>query len=192
VCLAEWIEENHEQRMAATRVLVLHKALEFEPNFMGGLLHSGFMKRAMQWFYRFITRRKYNLSIQKATSIGQKLQDGLRTTWRRCVTEMFELRRREDIVSDYNRQRPGQTPVDILPVSHVCNFDQSPQSVEPIATTTLGVPGAGEAPINTGGRENDWVTSQFVNIACEQNGMHMYHTAGGLTPKFQILDSAPN
>jgi hypothetical protein len=28
--------------------------------------------------------------------------------------------------------------------------------------------------------------------ACEQNGMYMYHTAGGLTPKFQIMDSAPN
>jgi hypothetical protein len=105
---------------------------------------------------------------------------------------MFELRRREDIVSDYNRQLPRQTPVDILPVLHVCIFDQSPQRVEPIAMTTLGVRGAGKTPINAGGREKDWVTSQFVNIACEQNEMYMYYTAGGLTPRFQIMDSAPN
>jgi hypothetical protein len=30
---------------------------------------------------------------------------------------MLELRRREDIVEEYNRQRPEQTPVDILPLS---------------------------------------------------------------------------
>ena len=104
VRLAEWIKEMHVQRMAVTRVLVLHKALEFEPNFMGGLLDIGFINRAMQWYYRFISRCRYNLSIQKPTSTGQKLPDGWQATWRRCVTDMFELRRREDIVAEYNRQ----------------------------------------------------------------------------------------
>ncbi len=46
---------------------------------------------------------------------------------------------------------PGQTPGNILPLSHVCNFDQSPQSVEPIATTTLGMKGAGEAGMKGAG-----------------------------------------
>jgi hypothetical protein len=63
VRFAEWIKEMHEQKMAVTRVLVLHKALEFEPNFMGGPLDSDFIKRAMKWYHRFIARRKYNLSM---------------------------------------------------------------------------------------------------------------------------------
>jgi hypothetical protein len=52
------------------------------------------------------------------------------------VTEMLELCRRGDIVAEYSSQLPGMPPVDILPLSHVCNFDQSPQSVKLIATTT--------------------------------------------------------
>ncbi len=47
VRLTEWIKEMNQQRMAVTRVWVLHKALEFEPNIMGGLLDLGFMKRAI-------------------------------------------------------------------------------------------------------------------------------------------------
>ena len=75
------------------------------------------------------------------------------------VTGLKELRQRPNILLEYNKQHQGQTPVDILPILHVCNFDQSPQSVDIIPGTTLGVRGAGEAPINTGGKEKDRVTS---------------------------------
>ena len=57
VRLADWIKEMHERKMAVTRVLVFRKALEFEPNFMGGLLDPCFIKRAMNWYYRFMARR---------------------------------------------------------------------------------------------------------------------------------------
>ena len=79
---------------------------------------------------------------------------------RKAITEYYFL-------NDKNKKNTASflatRSVDILPVSHVCNFDQSPQSVEPIAATTIGVRGAGEAPINTGGREKDRVTSQFAS-----------------------------
>ena len=52
-------------------------------------------------------------------------------------------------------------PVKILPVSHICNFDQSPQSVEPVANTTLAPKGTGECVVKTGGKEKDRVTTQF-------------------------------
>ena len=76
-------------------------------------------------------------SIQKPTSIGQILPDGWQEMWRSCVKEVLALRRNPEIVEAFNRQRPHEMPVEILPVSHICNFDQSPQSVEPVANTTL-------------------------------------------------------
>ena len=51
VQLADWIKDMHHKLMAVTRVLVFHKALEFQPNFMGGLLESKFMKQAMDWYF---------------------------------------------------------------------------------------------------------------------------------------------
>jgi hypothetical protein len=44
--------------LAVTRVLVFHKGLEFQPNFMGCLLDSKLMNRAMQLYHRFISRRQ--------------------------------------------------------------------------------------------------------------------------------------
>ncbi len=63
------------QHKAVNRIVVLHKALELVPNFMGGLLDPEFSRRAMRWYYRFIKRRQYNLSIQRPSSVGQVLQN---------------------------------------------------------------------------------------------------------------------
>jgi hypothetical protein len=117
---------------------------------MGGLLDPEFSKRAMKWYYRFIKRQQYNLSIQQPTSVGQKLPLGWEDMWLSCVTELLALQRDPAIVSLYNQQHPNQVPVEILPISNVCNFDQSPQSVEPLHSSTLNVKGDGEAVISTG------------------------------------------
>ncbi len=74
--LTDYIVTMRAQRKAVNRIVVLHRALELVPNFMGGLLDPEFSKRAMRWYYRFIKRRQYNLSIQRPTSVGQKLPEG--------------------------------------------------------------------------------------------------------------------
>ena len=38
--LTEWIKEMHGLRKPVIRILVIKKALEFEPNFMGGLFSA--------------------------------------------------------------------------------------------------------------------------------------------------------
>jgi len=150
IALTDWIKDMHSQRKPVIRILVLKKALELEPNFMGGLLAPDFMKRAMPWYYRYINRRAHHLSIQKPTSVGQKLPDGWQDFWRTCVKDVLALRRHPDILQAYNSHRPDQVPADILPVAHICNFDQSPQSVEPVANTTLAPKGSGECVVKTG------------------------------------------
>jgi hypothetical protein len=104
----------------------------------------------MKWYYRFIKRRQYNLFIQIPTSVGQKLLDGWEDLSRSCVTEMLAMRRDLAIVLLYNQQHPHQVPIEILPISNICNFNESPQSVEPLHSSTLNVKGAGETVINTG------------------------------------------
>ena len=56
------------------------------------------------------------LSIQKPTSVGQKLPDGWQEMWRSCVKEVLALRSNPEIVEAFNRQRPHEMPVEILPV----------------------------------------------------------------------------
>ena len=78
-----------------------------------------------------------------------------------CVKEVLALRRKArnpEIAEAFNRQLPHEMPVEILHVSHICNFDQSPQSVEPVANTTLAPKGTGECVVKTGGKEKDRVT----------------------------------
>ncbi len=139
-----------EQRKAVNSIVGLHKALELIPNFMGRVLDPEFSKRAIRWYYCFIKRRQYNFSIQRPTSIGQKLPIGWEALWRTCVSELLALRQNSENVAAYNIQHPDQLPVKILPISHVCNSDQSPQSVEPLHSTTFNVKGAGEAVVKTG------------------------------------------
>ena len=140
--------QNGLSPCAHNRIVVLHKTLELAPNFMGGLLDPEFSKRALKWYYYFIKHRQYNLSVQRPTSVGQKLPAGWGDLWRTCVTELLVMRR--DPVLVYP-QRPY--PVEILHISNICNFYQSPQSVEtePHHSTTLNVnlKGAGEAMITT-------------------------------------------
>ena len=81
-----------------------------------------------------------------------------------CVKEVLALRRKArnpEIAEAFNRQLPHEMPVEILHVSHICNFDQSPQSVEPVANTTLARKGTGERVVKTRGKEKDRVTAQF-------------------------------
>ena len=74
--LTEWIKEMHGLRKPVIRILVIKKALEFEPNFMGRPLAPQFMKQALSWYYRFISRRQNHLSIQKSTSVVGKRTGG--------------------------------------------------------------------------------------------------------------------
>ena len=46
-------------------------------------------------------------------------------------------------------------PLDSLPVSYICNFDQSQKSVEPIANRTPKE--TGECVVKTGGKEKEWI-----------------------------------
>ena len=48
ITLVNHIRECHAQRIAVTRVTVIHKALEFEPNFLGGVLSENFVRRSMR------------------------------------------------------------------------------------------------------------------------------------------------
>ena len=114
--LTEWIKEMHGLRKPVIRILVIKKALEFAPDFMGGLLAPQFMKSALSWYYRVISRGQNHRSIQKPTSIGQILPDGWQEMWRSCVKEVLALRRNPEIVEAFNRQRPHEMPVEILPV----------------------------------------------------------------------------
>jgi hypothetical protein len=148
--LTDYIVTMRAQRKAVNRIVVLHRALELVPNFLGGVLDPEFSKRAMRWYYRFIKRRQYNLSIQRPTSVGQKLPEGWQDLWRTCVSELLEMRRDPEILSLYNQQHPNSVPLEILPISNICNFDQSPQSVEPLHSSTLNVKGAGQCVLNTG------------------------------------------
>ena len=49
-------------------------------------------------------------------------------------------------------RNPPELPVEILPGLHICNFDQSPQSVEPVANTTLAPKGIGECVVRKFGQ----------------------------------------
>ena len=57
-------------------MVVLHKALQLNPQFCSGILDPQFIKQATLFYYRFIHRRQNMLSIQTLTSVGQKLPLG--------------------------------------------------------------------------------------------------------------------
>ena len=114
------------RRRQVTRIVVLHKALQLNPQFCCGILDPQFIKRASSFYYRFIHRRQNMLSIQKLTSVGQKLPLRWHEFWRQGVADTFALRRRADIIDIFNSGQPLAMPVDILPISHVFNLEQSP------------------------------------------------------------------
>ena len=58
-----------------------------------------------------------------------------------------------EIVDVFNKQGPDKMPLDSLPVSYICNFDQSQKSVEPIANRTPKE--TGECVVKTGGKEKE-------------------------------------
>ena len=66
VQLCDFIRAQHKLRRQVTRIFVLHKALQINPQFCGGVLDPLFMKRATGFYYRFIHRRQNMLSIQRA------------------------------------------------------------------------------------------------------------------------------
>ena len=47
--LTDWIKEMHADRKTVTCILVLRKALEFDPSFMGGALDAEFSKKGMNF-----------------------------------------------------------------------------------------------------------------------------------------------
>jgi hypothetical protein len=54
VQLCDFIRAQHKLRRQVTRIVVLHKALQINPQFCGGVLDPLFMKRATGFYYRFI------------------------------------------------------------------------------------------------------------------------------------------
>jgi hypothetical protein len=48
--LTDYIVTMRAQRKAVNRIVVLHRALELVPNFMGGLLDPDFSNRAIRWY----------------------------------------------------------------------------------------------------------------------------------------------
>ena len=87
---------------------------------------------------------------------GKRCGDCVSKKFLRCAATQKLLRRSID------NGPPG--PARCLSRSclyHICNFDQSPQSVEPVANTTLARKGTGERVVKTRGKEKDRVTAQF-------------------------------
>ncbi len=74
--LVQWIQKMQNKRMQVNQFSVIQQALELRPNFMGGVFDSGFIKWTPQWYHRLVARCQYKLSMQKPTSVGQKLPEG--------------------------------------------------------------------------------------------------------------------
>jgi hypothetical protein len=86
---------------------------------------------------------------------------GWQEYWRQGVSDTLALRRRSDILALFNASRPHEVPVNILPISHLFILDQSPQSVDPVHTTTLAPKGAGECGVSTAGKKKERITTRF-------------------------------
>ncbi len=95
------------------------------------------------------------LLIQKPTSIRQKLLAGWQGFWRDGVSGSLTMRRRPDILELFNQGQPHAKPVEILPISHVFNLEQSQQSVDPVHTITLAPKDPGERGVSTAGKEKE-------------------------------------
>ena len=74
--LCDFIRVQHKIRRQVTQMVVLHEALQLNPQFCDRILDPQFIKRATSFYYRFIHRRQNMPSIQKLTSVGQKRSMG--------------------------------------------------------------------------------------------------------------------
>jgi hypothetical protein len=94
--LYEWVVRTRiTQKLSVSRRLVVREALSRDPNFLGGCGSDDFLRRAIQWYYRFIKRR--GLVIRRVTSSGQKLPEGWRAIAQANVRRLHDVVQRENI-----------------------------------------------------------------------------------------------
>jgi len=70
--LNELIEKWIKDERRITRTMIFRAALKIDPSFMGGVGSDDLMTKLKRWFYYGFVKR-FNLSIHKITSVGQKL-----------------------------------------------------------------------------------------------------------------------
>ena len=160
--LERWIETDCEGKQVS-RLLVISKALEIDPQFLGHhklqqvgascskptltqkreleAVTEQWVRKASCWYYRF--KRRKNYTMLAVAGAGRNDISDLQAECDKFAEVVLEARRLED----------GS----LIPPEHICAFDQTPMTREITGRKTLRKKGSGtrRTKIRTAGKEKE-------------------------------------
>jgi hypothetical protein len=140
----ETVEQWIEQDKRVTRTMIFRRALEIDPNFMGGINDPQCLTKMKKWFYYgFI--KKHDLSVRKISSVGQKLP-------RNWEDQMVNMRDRVRHRQGPKKQPDGKVLITGVSDAYYWNTDHVP---------VWGKKDSGRRTVKTGGKEKDRFTVQL-------------------------------